>query len=164
MRGGGGGGGAGGGGADFCARCPHNGGTRAPAGARALGGIGCHTLAVFMEGLAAAARISVQMGGEGAGWISMAPFLAAAPAAGSANAAAGIAAAGTPHAGAAAAAAGPGPESPHALVYVGDGSCFHSASLAVRACVAAGVSVMRTVLRGRIAFYVCICICCFHFM
>ena len=80
-------------GADFCAGCPHNGGTRAPAGARALGGIGCHTLAVFMEGRAAAARIFVQMGGQGAGWIGMAPFLAAAPAAGGANAAAGIAAA-----------------------------------------------------------------------
>ncbi|MFN4158811.1 MAG: indolepyruvate ferredoxin oxidoreductase family protein [Gemmobacter sp.] len=55
----------------FCAGCPHNTSTRLPEGARAGGGIGCHTMALWMDrgtsGL-------TQMGGEGANWIGEAPF------------------------------------------------------------------------------------------
>ncbi len=58
----------------FCAGCPHNSATRLPEGARAGGGIGCHTLALWMdrgtEGL-------THMGAEGANWIGEAPFVTA---------------------------------------------------------------------------------------
>ena len=37
-------------GAYFCAGCPHSSSTRVPAGARALMGVGCHYLAVHVEG------------------------------------------------------------------------------------------------------------------
>jgi indolepyruvate ferredoxin oxidoreductase len=34
----------------FCAGCPHNSSTVVPEGSQAMGGIGCHTLALFMPG------------------------------------------------------------------------------------------------------------------
>jgi indolepyruvate ferredoxin oxidoreductase len=55
----------------FCSGCPHNTSTRVPAGSRAVGGIGCHYMAAWMD------RDTVtytQMGGEGATWIGQAPF------------------------------------------------------------------------------------------
>ncbi len=55
----------------FCSGCPHNTSTRVPEGSEAAGGIGCHTMAVWMD------RSTVgytQMGGEGAQWVGMAPF------------------------------------------------------------------------------------------
>jgi indolepyruvate ferredoxin oxidoreductase len=57
----------------FCSGCPHNTSTRVPEGSRAVGGIGCHYMAAWME------RDTVtftQMGGEGATWIGQAPFTA----------------------------------------------------------------------------------------
>ncbi len=55
----------------FCPGCPHNTSTRVPEGSRAYGGIGCHYMAAWMDrntqGL-------IQMGGEGANWIGLAPF------------------------------------------------------------------------------------------
>jgi indolepyruvate ferredoxin oxidoreductase len=55
----------------FCAGCPHNTSTRIPQGKIAIGGIGCHTLAMYMErGMCTFAH----MGGEGATWIGIAPF------------------------------------------------------------------------------------------
>jgi indolepyruvate ferredoxin oxidoreductase len=54
----------------FCAGCPHNRSTRVPEGSCAFGGVGCHLMAVWME--RRTLTIS-QMGGEGAGWIGMAP-------------------------------------------------------------------------------------------
>lgn len=55
----------------FCAGCPHNSSTRLPDGSIALGGIGCHSMAMSMDrGTIAYA----QMGGEGATWIGQAPF------------------------------------------------------------------------------------------
>jgi indolepyruvate ferredoxin oxidoreductase len=55
----------------FCSGCPHNTSTRVPEGSRAVGGIGCHFMAGWMD------RDTVtytQMGGEGATWIGQAPF------------------------------------------------------------------------------------------
>ncbi|MAF47241.1 MAG: indolepyruvate ferredoxin oxidoreductase family protein [Rhodospirillales bacterium] len=58
----------------FCAGCPHNTSTRLPEGSRALSGIGCHTLAIFMDRGAGA---YTHMGGEGGTWIGQAPFTSA---------------------------------------------------------------------------------------
>ena len=53
----------------FCPGCPHNLSTRVPEGSCALGGVGCHLMAVWMG------RNTVtisQMGGEGVTWLGMA--------------------------------------------------------------------------------------------
>ncbi|MEE2761574.1 MAG: indolepyruvate ferredoxin oxidoreductase family protein, partial [Pseudomonadota bacterium] len=55
----------------FCAGCPHNTSTKLPQGSRALSGIGCHTLAIYMDRGAGA---WTHMGGEGGTWIGQAPF------------------------------------------------------------------------------------------
>ncbi len=55
----------------FCSGCPHNSSTVVPEGSRAGAGIGCHTLAVFMNRNTPS---YTQMGGEGAPWIGQAPF------------------------------------------------------------------------------------------
>ncbi len=55
----------------FCSGCPHNTSTRVPEGSRAVAGIGCHYMAVWMN------RSTVtfsQMGGEGVSWVGQAPF------------------------------------------------------------------------------------------
>ncbi len=55
----------------FCSGCPHNTSTQVPEGSRAVGGIGCHFMAGWMD------RNTItytQMGGEGATWIGQAPF------------------------------------------------------------------------------------------
>ena len=57
----------------FCAGCPHNTSTRVPEGSKALGGIGCHGLVVWMPGRRTHALS--QMGGEGAMWIGQSPFV-----------------------------------------------------------------------------------------
>jgi indolepyruvate ferredoxin oxidoreductase len=56
----------------FCSGCPHNTSTVVPEGSRAVAGIGCHYMAVWMPDR----RTSTftQMGGEGAPWIGQAPF------------------------------------------------------------------------------------------
>ncbi len=55
----------------FCAGCPHSTSTKVPDGARAIAGIGCHTLALFMD---RGTEGWTHMGGEGAGWVGEAPF------------------------------------------------------------------------------------------
>jgi indolepyruvate ferredoxin oxidoreductase len=55
----------------FCSGCPHNTSTKVIDGSRALGGIGCHTLAVWMD---RSTDSFSQMGGEGAAWSGQAPF------------------------------------------------------------------------------------------
>jgi indolepyruvate ferredoxin oxidoreductase len=55
----------------FCSGCPHNTSTKVPEGSRAVAGIGCHYMAVWMD------RSTVtfsQMGGEGVSWVGQAPF------------------------------------------------------------------------------------------
>jgi indolepyruvate ferredoxin oxidoreductase len=55
----------------FCSGCPHNTSTKVPEGSRAVAGIGCHYMSVWMD------RSTVtfsQMGGEGVSWIGQAAF------------------------------------------------------------------------------------------
>ena len=55
----------------FCSGCPHNTSTKVPEGSRAMAGIGCHFMAVWMD------RNTVgftQMGGEGVPWVGQQPF------------------------------------------------------------------------------------------
>jgi indolepyruvate ferredoxin oxidoreductase len=55
----------------FCSGCPHNTSTKVPDGSRALAGIGCHIMALWMD---RKADTFTQMGGEGCTWIGEAPF------------------------------------------------------------------------------------------
>ena len=56
----------------FCSGCPHNTSTRVPEGSRAMAGIGCHFMSIWMD------RATVgftQMGGEGVPWVGQQPFV-----------------------------------------------------------------------------------------
>jgi indolepyruvate ferredoxin oxidoreductase len=55
----------------FCSGCPHNTSTKPPEGSRALAGIGCHIMALWMD----RAETFTQMGGEGVTWVGEAPFV-----------------------------------------------------------------------------------------
>jgi indolepyruvate ferredoxin oxidoreductase len=55
----------------FCSGCPHNTSTRVPEGSRAMAGIGCHFMAVWMD---RSTSTFSQMGGEGVAWVGQAPF------------------------------------------------------------------------------------------
>ena len=57
----------------FCSCCPHNTSTKVPEGSRAVAGIGCHHMAMWMD---RSTETFTQMGGEGASWIGQAPFTA----------------------------------------------------------------------------------------
>ena len=93
----------------FCSGCPHNRSTVVPEGSVAGGGIGCHTMATWMdrdnEGL-------THMGGEGAQWAGMSPFVG----------------------------------TPHRFQNIGDGTFFHSGSMAVRQAVSAGTNITYKIL------------------
>jgi len=55
----------------FCSGCPHNTSTKVPEGSRAMAGIGCHFMSIWMD------RSTVgftQMGGEGTPWIGQQNF------------------------------------------------------------------------------------------
>ena len=93
----------------FCPGCPHNSSTKVPEGSRALAGIGCHFMVLWMD--RATATFS-HMGGEGAAWMGQAPFT----------------------------------EQRHVFVNLGDGTYFHSGSLAIRAAVASGVTLTYKIL------------------
>jgi len=95
----------------FCSGCPHSRSTRVPDDATVGGGIGCHTLALFMD---RKVEFISQMGGEGAAWIGISPFVKRA----------------------------------HIFQNIGDGTFFHSGSLAVRAAVASGSNVTFKLLRN----------------
>ena len=60
----------------FCSGCPHNRSTRVPHGSLVGGGIGCHTMILLMDDdrLGNISGITA-MGGEGAQWIGMSPFI-----------------------------------------------------------------------------------------
>jgi indolepyruvate ferredoxin oxidoreductase len=55
----------------FCSGCPHNTSTKVPDGSRAVAGIGCHYMALWMD---RSTETFTQMGGEGVPWIGQAPF------------------------------------------------------------------------------------------
>jgi indolepyruvate ferredoxin oxidoreductase len=93
----------------FCSGCPHNTSTKVPEGSRAMAGIGCHFMAVWMD---RDTSTFTHMGAEGAPWIGQAPFT----------------------------------ECPHVFANLGDGTYYHSGLLAIRAAVAAGVSMTYKIL------------------
>jgi indolepyruvate ferredoxin oxidoreductase len=88
----------------FCSGCPHNTSTAVPEGSRAVAGIGCHYMAIWMD---RNTSTYTQMGGEGVPWIGQAPFT----------------------------------NEKHIFANLGDGTYYHSGSLAIRAAVAANVSI-----------------------
>lgn len=55
----------------YCSGCPHNTSTVVPEGSRAMGGIGCHYMAQWMD---RETETFTQMGAEGTTWIGQAPF------------------------------------------------------------------------------------------
>src|SRR5205814_6785532 len=93
----------------FCSGCPHNTSTRVPEGSRAVAGIGCHFMALWMD---RNTSTFTQMGGEGVPWIGQAPFT----------------------------------NEKHIFANLGDGTYFHSGSLAVRAAVAAKAPITYKIL------------------
>src|SRR5690348_7478605 len=55
----------------FCSGCPHNTSTKVPEGSRAMAGIGCHFMALWMD---RNTETFTHMGGEGVPWVGIAPF------------------------------------------------------------------------------------------
>jgi indolepyruvate ferredoxin oxidoreductase len=99
----------------FCSGCPHNASTRVEPGTLVGGGIGCHAMIALMEPERIGDLVTLTcMGGEGAQWIGMAPFV----------------------------------ERNHLVQNLGDGTFFHSGSLAIRAAVAAGVDITYKLLHN----------------
>jgi indolepyruvate ferredoxin oxidoreductase len=61
----------------FCSGCPHNRSTQAPEGSLVGAGIGCSALASYMDEDRVGQIMGLcQMGGEGAAWTGIAPFVA----------------------------------------------------------------------------------------
>jgi len=60
----------------FCSGCPHNSSTKVAPGTLVGGGIGCHAMVAFMPEEQVGDVIGLcQMGGEGAQWMGIAPFV-----------------------------------------------------------------------------------------
>ncbi|MEZ7879494.1 MAG: indolepyruvate ferredoxin oxidoreductase family protein [Rhodospirillales bacterium] len=55
----------------FCSGCPHNSSTKVPEGSRALAGIGCHYMVIWMD---RNTSTFTHMGAEGVSWIGQSPF------------------------------------------------------------------------------------------
>ena len=56
----------------FCSGCPHSSSLKRPEGSRAMAGIGCHWMAMWVPDFAT--EPSSHMGGEGMFWVGQAPF------------------------------------------------------------------------------------------
>ncbi len=93
----------------FCSGCPHNTSTKVPEGSRAMAGIGCHFMSIWMD---RSTSTFTQMGGEGVPWVGQSPFS----------------------------------KDEHVFANLGDGTYFHSGSLAIRQSIAAGVNITYKVL------------------
>ncbi|MBM3811050.1 MAG: indolepyruvate ferredoxin oxidoreductase family protein [Acidimicrobiia bacterium] len=59
----------------YCPGCPHNRSTLLLEGQAAGGGIGCHGMGILMKDAGRGYEFATHMGGEGAPWIGMSPFL-----------------------------------------------------------------------------------------
>ena len=94
----------------YCSGCPHNSSTVVPEGSRAMAGIGCHGMAMWIR--PESTGTVTHMGGEGMLWLGQAPFTS----------------------------------EEHVFVNIGDGTFFHSGSLALRQAVAAKARVTYKVL------------------
>ncbi|MFN0170100.1 MAG: indolepyruvate ferredoxin oxidoreductase family protein [Bryobacteraceae bacterium] len=97
---------------NFCSGCPHNRSTILLDGQFAGGGIGCHAMSQMLGHTGRGYSFLTQMGGEGAPWIGMSPFV----------------------------------ERSHMFQNVGDGTYFHSGTMSLNACVAAGVNITFKIL------------------
>ena len=93
----------------FCSGCPHNTSTKVPEGSRALAGIGCHFMALWMD---RSTETFTHMGGEGAPWVGIAPFT----------------------------------NEGHIFANLGDGTYFHSGSLAIRQAIASKANITYKIL------------------
>ncbi len=93
----------------FCSGCPHNTSTKVPEGSRAMAGIGCHFMALWMDRSTSG---FTQMGGEGVPWVGQQPFTT----------------------------------DQHIFANLGDGTYFHSGSMAVRQSIASGVNITYKIL------------------
>ena len=93
----------------FCSGCPHNTSTKVPEGSRAMAGIGCHFMALWMD---RSTETFTHMGGEGVPWVGTAPFT----------------------------------NEEHIFANIGDGTYFHSGSLAIRQAVASKANITYKIL------------------
>jgi len=95
--------------AHFCSGCPHNTSTKVPDGSRAMAGIGCHFMTLWMD---RKTETYTHMGGEGITWTGTRHFT----------------------------------DEDHVFVNLGDGTYFHSGSMAIRQAVASKANVTYKVL------------------
>ncbi|WP_315765041.1 indolepyruvate ferredoxin oxidoreductase family protein [Bradyrhizobium sp. SZCCHNS2005] len=93
----------------FCSGCPHNTSTKVPEGSRAMAGIGCHFMSLWMN---RNTETFTHMGGEGVPWVGIAPFT----------------------------------EEKHIFANLGDGTYFHSGSLAIRQAIASKANITYKIL------------------
>ncbi|MBL4892614.1 MAG: indolepyruvate ferredoxin oxidoreductase family protein [Rhizobiaceae bacterium] len=93
----------------FCSGCPHNTSTKVPDGSRAMAGIGCHFMSIWMD---RHTETFTHMGGEGISWTGITPFT----------------------------------DEKHVFVNLGDGTYFHSGSMAIRQAVASGANITYKIL------------------
>jgi indolepyruvate ferredoxin oxidoreductase len=93
----------------FCSGCPHNTSTKVPEGSRAMAGIGCHFMALWMD---RNTETFTHMGGEGVPWVGIAPFT----------------------------------NEKHIFANLGDGTYFHSGSLAIRQAIASKANITYKIL------------------